>query len=52
MSEDIPPEEAIPANPIDADDPEADPDEPPHLQHGSPHEDRPEPYDPPNPQVP
>ena len=31
--------------------PEED-DEPPHLQHGSPHPNEPAPYDPPNPNVP
>jgi hypothetical protein len=29
-----------------------DEDEPPHLQHGSPHPNEPAPYDPPNPNVP
>jgi hypothetical protein len=35
----------------DPDDP-VDADEPPHLQHGSPHPNEPAPYDPPNPNVP
>ncbi len=34
-----------PADPVDDD-------EPPHLQHGSPHPNEPAPYDPPNPNVP
>jgi hypothetical protein len=42
-------DEDVPEPPNELEGPEP---EPPHLQRGSPHPNEPEPYDPPNPEVP
>jgi hypothetical protein len=42
-------DEDVPDPPNELEGPE---EEPPHLQHGSPHPNEPAPYDPPNPNVP